>query len=38
LAARLNGQSAMPFAPPTEADDKSLLPAVQTALTLLKTP
>jgi HEAT repeat protein len=38
LAARVNGQSAMPFAPPTETDDKSLLPAVQTALTLLRTP
>jgi HEAT repeat protein len=38
LVARMNGQTAMPFAPPSDSDEKSLLPAVQAALALLKAP
>ncbi len=38
LESRMNGQKAMPFAPPSELDEKSLLPAVQAALALLEMP
>ena len=38
LESRINGQSTMPFATPSDLDEKSLLPAVQTALRLLQTP
>jgi hypothetical protein len=38
LESRMNGQSSMPFAPPSDSDEKSLLPAVQTALRLLQSP
>ncbi len=36
LESRMNGQKTMPFAPPSESDEKSLLPAVQAALALLE--
>jgi len=38
LETRMNGQSKMPFAPPGDSDERELLPVVQTALTILKTP
>lgn len=38
LEARLNGQKAMPFAPPSQPDERSLLSYVQASLTLLKAP
>ncbi len=38
LESRVNGQKTMPFAPPADADDMSLLPAAQAALTLLQEP
>jgi hypothetical protein len=39
LETRLNGQKAMPFAPPTSYEDEnSLLPVIQTTLTLLREP
>lgn len=36
LESRMNGQQTMPFAPPSESDEKALLPAVQAALALLE--
>jgi hypothetical protein len=38
LEGRLNGQHAMAFMPVTDSKEKSLLPAIQTALAILKTP
>ena len=38
LESRMNGQQTMPFTPPSESDEKSLLPAAQAALTLLEMP
>ena len=39
LESRLNGQKAMPFAPPPSTqDENSLLPVIQTTLTLLREP
>lgn len=38
LESRINGQKSMPFAPPSKMDEYSLLPVVQTTLTLLKEP
>ncbi len=38
LESRMNGQKSMPFAPPSASDENSLLPVVQTTLTLLKEP
>jgi hypothetical protein len=38
LVSRMNGQKAMPFAPPGEPDQVSLLPAIQVALTMLREP
>jgi hypothetical protein len=37
LESRLEGQTAMPFAPPKGSDETSLLPAVQATLTLLSS-
>ena len=36
LESRMNGQKSMPFAPPYTSDENSLLPIIQTTLTLLK--
>lgn len=38
LESRINGQKSMPFAPQSTLDENSLLPVVQTTLTLLKEP
>ena len=38
LESRKNGQKSMPFAPPSAADENSLLPVIQATLTLLKEP
>jgi hypothetical protein len=38
LEARMNGQRAMSFAPPSSQDEGSLLPVVQATLTLLREP
>ncbi len=38
LESRMSGQRAMPFAPPPDVSEKSLLPTVQTALTILNSP
>ncbi len=38
LESRMNGQRSMPFAPPSDKDEKSLLPTVQATLRMLKTP
>ncbi len=38
LESRSNGQRRMPFAPPSEPDEASLLTSVQTALEMLKEP
>jgi hypothetical protein len=38
LVARMNGQRLMPFAPPTDSAEKTLLPTIQTALTVLGFP
>lgn len=38
LESRLNGQQAMPFAPPTGVDDTNLLPDIKTTLGLLRSP
>ncbi len=38
LEARMNGQRFMPFAPTTSSEESSLLPTLQTALLLLKSP
>jgi hypothetical protein len=38
LESRMNGQRKMPFAPPSDKDEKSLLSAVQGALRMLKIP
>ena len=38
LAARMNGQQAMPFAPPDRDDETSLLPSIQIALKALLSP
>jgi hypothetical protein len=38
LEARMTGQRVMPFAPPTDLTEKSLLPTVQTVLTILNSP
>jgi hypothetical protein len=37
LEARMQGQRLMPFAPPVDSAEKALLPAIQTALSLLTT-
>jgi len=38
LESRLNGQHAMPFAPQVGAEDTSLIPEINQAMTLLRTP
>jgi HEAT repeat protein len=38
LETRLNGQKSMPFAPPPSLNEAELLPAVQAALCVLRTP
>jgi hypothetical protein len=38
LESRMNGQKAMSFAPPSVSDENSLLPVIQTTLTMLKEP
>ena len=38
LESRINGQKSMPFAPPSNSDESSLLFVVQTTLTFLKEP
>ena len=38
LESRMGGQREMPFAPPDDVSEKSLLPTVQTALTILQSP
>jgi hypothetical protein len=38
MESRLNGQQAMPFAPPVGIDDSELLPGVKTTLALLRSP
>ena len=38
LESRMNGQKSMPFAPPSTSEEKTLLPVIQTTLTLLKEP
>jgi hypothetical protein len=38
LESRMNGQKSMPFAPPSTSDEQTLLPVIQTTLTLLKEP
>jgi len=38
MESRLNGQQAMPFAPPAGIDDTDLLPAVRSSLALLRSP
>jgi len=38
LESRINGQKSMPFAPPSGSDENSLLPVIQTTLTMLKEP
>ena len=38
LESRINGQKSMPFAPPSASDENSLLPVIQTTLTMLKEP
>jgi hypothetical protein len=38
LEARLNGQKSMPFAPPSLSTEEDLLPAIHTAIDLLKAP
>jgi HEAT repeat protein len=38
LESRLNGQQAMPFAPPTGVDDTNLLPDIKASLALLRSP
>ena len=38
IESRMNGQKSMPFAPPDAGEENSLLPVIQTTLTLLKEP
>lgn len=38
MESRLNGQQAMPFAPPLGIDDSGLLPGLKNALSLLRSP
>ena len=38
MESRLNGQQAMPFAPPSGIDDTDLLPAVRSSLAILRSP
>ncbi len=38
LESRINGQKSMPFAPPSTANENSLLPIIQATLTLLREP
>jgi len=38
LEARISGQKSMPFAPPIDSNEKSLLPAVQSVLSILSFP
>jgi hypothetical protein len=38
LESRSNGQRRMPFAPPSDPDEASLLTGIQTTLTMLKEP
>ena len=38
LESRANGQKSMPFAPPTQSDENSLLSVIQATLALLKAP
>jgi len=38
LESRITGQRTMPFAPPDDGNEKSLLPTVQTVLTILRSP
>jgi hypothetical protein len=38
MESRLNGQQAMPFAPPAGIDDTDLLPTVRSSLALLRSP
>lgn len=38
LESRMSGQKTMAFAPPTVSDENSLLPVIQTTLTMLQEP
>jgi hypothetical protein len=38
LETRTSGQRTMPFVPPEDRNEKSLLPTIQTALTILRSP
>lgn len=38
LESRMSGQKSMPFAPPVDFSERSLLPTVQTVLTILNSP